>query len=79
MCVCVGGGGGGWSLFCNAVLSVLSSFAIISPRKKELVTAKLVLNGHSKIDKTKILMITGSLIKAESIAECSPWSNLQYF
>ena len=30
-------------------------------------------NGHSKIDKTKILMTNGSLMKVESIAECSPW------
>ena len=28
---------------------------------------------HSKIDKTKILMTTGSLMKVESIAECSPF------
>ena len=26
-----------WSLFCNAAFSVLSSFASISPRKRELV------------------------------------------
>ena len=32
-----------------------------------------------KIDKTKILMTNGSLMKVESIAECSPWSILQYF
>ena len=38
-----------------------------------------MLNGHSKIDKTKILMTNGSLLKVESIAECSPWSILQYF
>ena len=36
-------------------------------------------NSHSKIDKTKILMTNGSLMKFESIAECSPWSILQYF
>ena len=42
-------------------------------------TVKPVLNGHSKIDKTKNLMINVSLMKAESIAECSPWSILQYF
>ena len=42
-------------------------------------TVKPVLNGHSKIDKKKILMTTGSLMKVESIAECSPWSILQYF
>ena len=37
------------------------------------------LNGHSKIDKTKILITNGCLMKVESIAECSPWSILQYF
>ena len=35
-------------------------------------TVKPVLNGHSKIDKTKIF----SLMKVASIAECSPWSIL---
>ena len=42
-------------------------------------TVKPVLNGHSKINKTKVLMTNGSLMKVESIAECSPWSILQYF
>ena len=42
-------------------------------------TVKPVLSGHSNIDKTKILMTNGSLMKVESIAECSPWSILQYF
>ena len=32
-----------------------------------------------KMDKTKILMSNGSLMKVKSIAECSPWSILQYF
>ena len=32
-----------------------------------------------KIDKTKIRMTNGSLIKVESIAEYCPWSILQYF
>ena len=32
-------------------------------------TVKPVLNGHSKIDKTYILMTNGSLMKVESIAE----------
>ena len=32
-----------------------------------------------KIDKTKNLMTNGSLLKVESIAECSPWSILQHF
>ena len=32
-----------------------------------------------RIDKIKALMENGSLMKVESIAECSPWSILQYF
>ena len=44
---------------------------------------KPVLSGHSKIDKTKVLKTNGSLMKVESIAECSlrmlSWSILQYF
>ena len=42
-------------------------------------TVKPVLSGHSKKDKTKILMKNGSLMKIKSIAECSLWSILQYF
>ena len=42
-------------------------------------TVKSVLSGHLKKDKTKILMTYGSLMKVKSIAECSPWSILQYF
>ena len=42
-------------------------------------TVKPVLSGNSKIDKTNILMTNGSFMKIESIAECSPWSILQYF
>ena len=38
---------------------------------KEKYTVKPVLSGHSKIDQTKILMTNGSLMKVESIAECS--------
>ena len=34
-------------------------------------TLKPVLSGHSKIDKIKILTTNGSLMKVESIAECS--------
>ena len=37
-------------------------------------TVKSVLRGHSKIDKTKVLMANGSLMKVESIAECSEHS-----
>ena len=35
------------------------------------ITVKPVLSGHSKIDKTKVLMTNGSLMRVESIAECS--------
>ena len=35
-------------------------------------TVKPVLSCHLKIDKTKVFMENGSLIKVESIAECSP-------
>ena len=34
-------------------------------------TVKSVLSGHTKIDKTKVLKTSGSLMKVESIAECS--------
>ena len=34
-------------------------------------TVKPVLSGHSKIDKTKVFKTNGSLMKVESIAECS--------
>ena len=39
------------------------------------VTVKHVLSSHSKIDKTKISMTNGCLMKVDSIAECI----LQYF
>ena len=42
-------------------------------------TVKPVLSGHLKIDIIKVLMENGSVMKVESIAECSPWSILQYF
>ena len=41
--------------------------------------SKTCLERPLKIDKTKILMTNGNLMKVESIAECSPWSILQYF
>ena len=34
-------------------------------------TLKPVLSDHSKMDKTKVLQTNGSLMKVESIAECS--------
>ena len=42
-------------------------------------TVNPVLSGHSKIDKTKILMTNSSLMKVENIVECSPGSILQYY
>ena len=41
-------------------------------KKLRTITVKPVLNGHSKLDKTKVLNTNGSLIKVESIVECSP-------
>ena len=35
-------------------------------------TVNPVLSGHSKLDKTKVFMANGSLMKVESIGECSP-------
>ena len=37
-----------------------------------IITVTPVLSGHSKIDKSKILMTNGCLMKVESITECSP-------
>ena len=42
-------------------------------------TVKPVLSGHSSIDKTKVLKTNGSLMKVDSIAECSQGAFLQYF
>ena len=41
--------------------------------------SKTCLKQPLKKDKTKILIKNGSLMKVERIAECSPWSILQYF
>ena len=51
----------------------------LSTGQKNNITVKPVLSGHSKIDETKILMTNGSLMKVESISECSKGSILQYF
>ena len=42
-------------------------------------TVKPVISGHSKNRQNKDLNDNGSLMKVESITECSPWSILQYF
>ena len=44
-----------------------------------LIYSKTCLKRPRKKDKTQILMTNGSLMQVESIAECSPWSILQYF
>ena len=44
-------------------------FIVSNQMEKVISTVKPVLNGHSKIDKTKILLTNGSLMKVESIAE----------
>ena len=56
--------------------SLISDFIVYYP---DTCTVKPVLSCHSKIYKTKLLMTSGSLMKVESIAECSLWSILQYF
>ena len=38
---------------------------------KKRDTVKPVLSDHSKIDKTKVFKTNGSLMKVESISECS--------
>ena len=43
------------------------------------IQRNLYKTATQKIDKTKILISKGSLMKVESIAECPPWSILQYF
>ena len=43
------------------------------------IYSKTCIKRPLKIDKTKLFMTNGSLMKVKSIAECSPWSILQYF
>ena len=57
----------------------VNTLYIFSSKGIHNITVKPVLSGHLKIDKTKVLMENGSLMKVESIAECSLWSILQYF
>ena len=56
---------------------LLQVFAHIIDKCK--YTLKPVLSGHSKIDKTRVLMANGSLVMVKSIAKCSNGSILQYF
>ena len=47
----------------------LPNLLFLPPKMKYINTC---LSGQLKIDKTKVLMESGSLMKVESIAECSP-------
>ena len=74
------------STFCQKPKSHVTSLRQLSPSVSKLYTSthvtntvKSVLSGHSKIDKTKISLTNVSLMKVESIAECSKGSILQYF
>ena len=59
-------GAAGIYIFFITTILLMSAFMI-----SLVLTIKPVLSGHSKVDKTKILKINGSLMKVESIAECS--------
>ena len=48
-------------------------------RLDDIHYSKTCLKRPLKIDKINVLMENGSLMKVESIAECSPWNILQYF
>ena len=50
----------------NLIQKQLTSSCLVGPN-----TVKPVLSGNSKIDKTKVLKTNDSLMKVESIAECS--------
>ena len=74
--------------WCHYIRRALYSLPNISVREKGSnallivvvsVYSKTCVKRPLKIDKTKILMTNGSLMKVERVAECSPWSILQYF
>ena len=67
------------SLLAYRTVSILELKTIVNCINKALHAVKPMQIGHPKIDKIKILMINGSLMKVKSIAECSPWYILQYF
>ena len=68
---------GNHALGLRSPLTIKLNFRLdIPPQMKILNIVQLVLSGHSKIDKTKILMTNGSLMKVKSISD---WSILQYF
>ena len=53
--------------------------AIVNIKKNFHNYSRTFLCRPLKIDKTKVLTTNGSIMKVESIAECSPWTILQYF
>ena len=72
--------------------NIYPSLVLVQPRNTHLYITERLLMGRKEsnqtnnqmatqkyIDKTKILMTNGSLMKVESIAEFSTWSILQYF
>ena len=63
----------------NGLSNHIVSILLEKKGSNENYTVKPVFSGHSKIDKTKVLMTNGSLMKVESIAEYSALSILQYF
>ena len=65
-------------LTCDHSISTLDLENLLVQKGLNGPTVKPVQNGHSKIDKRKILMTNGSIMNVESIAECSSWSILQY-
>ena len=63
----------------ESVLNMLNMECLVFENREDYkCSVKPVLRGHLKIDKTKVLMENGSIMKVKSIAEC-PWSILQYF
>ena len=60
-----------FSSLCEPFLIETSALKML----KMASTVKPALKGHSQLDKTKILMTNGSLMKVKSIADCSPWSS----
>ena len=87
LCVaCVPGGGLGHvaviisdaDISLSLTMNLISTVTMLGKIINELVfgtylyTVKPVLSGHSKIDKIRLMQV-------KSIAECSPWSILQYF
>ena len=56
----------------NTFLAPILRIVIFLSVNSHRSTVKPAINGHLKIDKTKVLIENGSLMKVKSIAECSP-------